>query len=99
MTSHGDLFPVPLPWVEDPAERSLSRGIRQRTGRRRHTQLDAREAVQALNVASNGRSEARSSPLPSGPVLPNSVQSTALYYANFCVADFSKQSPLTSHEP
>ena len=94
MTSHGDVFPVPIPKVEDPAATSLSRGVRQRIGQRRRTQLDAQETVRALNVAAAGRSEACSSLVPLEPILSNSAQTTALSYVNRCVAEFSKQPPL-----
>ena len=45
----GEVFPLPLPFVEPPARADLSRGVVQRVGRRRRQQLMAHGAVEALN--------------------------------------------------
>ena len=45
---HGDVFPLPLPSVEPPAKSRLSRGVRQRIGRRRAVQSDSYEAIRSL---------------------------------------------------
>ncbi len=49
----GDLFPLPVPWeLEEAARPGLSRGVRQRIGRRRARTSAAIACVQTLNSMS-----------------------------------------------
>ena len=53
--NHGDLYPLPAPGAVEPTARSgLSRGTRQRIGKRRAQQLATINAVQALNSLAAG---------------------------------------------
>ena len=51
---HGDVFPIPLPRVEDAARSNLARGTRQRVGKRRARDSAAAETIRSLNVAAVG---------------------------------------------
>ena len=49
---HGDIFPLPAPEVESFGGKGLSRGVRQRIGRRIQHQQAAHQAIAALNSLS-----------------------------------------------
>ena len=76
--AHVPLFPLPLPCVEAQARSGLSRGVRQRVGRRRARDSVAFEATRALNLAANGNDKSvQVGDMNSGT--PSSAQSDAEY--------------------
>ena len=93
---HGELFPLPLPGAAEAAPRSsLSRGVRQRVGKRRARANDAQECVAAMNSLAGwgGLEPAESSREPAGPVVGtvgppgNAVQRQALQRVTDAVAE------------
>ena len=90
---HGDLFPVPLPSVEAPANRALCRGTRQRVQRRRAVQLARHAAVSAVNSLS-GSAPAGTDNSSSGVT---DGQGSFLDYLDLCIGE-SVTSPLAPQE-
>lgn len=80
-----DLFPLPVPAVELRAEPSLSRGCRQRIGKRRQVETEIRHTVRSLNFLHGG--SGWNPKLEDVAMVPSAAQEKSLEFIATCVAD------------
>ena len=89
---------MPWPLIETTAATHLSRGVRQRIGKRRAARISVFDAVAALNSSANGNGESKSGEAVTPKFDPNRLQAAALEHVRYCVSDFCEPAERTPQE-